>query len=155
MQSYSSKPMRRHDGTVTTQKTQMAKSEIVILMRYNQNEPEFKQSARNYAASKRCTPLCYKVHNKVIDLGGAAAKPPMVKLEKTGTSTSIIDLTEDERKVAEANCTAEELNTLTPLEREWSMHTVVYMDISTGRPESEEKAAVRWAFFKALEAFCH
>ena len=44
MQSYSSKPMRRHDGTVTTQKTQMAKSEIVILMRYNQNEPEFKQS---------------------------------------------------------------------------------------------------------------
>ncbi len=39
-----SKPMRRHDGTVTTQRTQMAKSEIVILMRHNDNEPEFQDS---------------------------------------------------------------------------------------------------------------
>ena len=130
----------------------MAKSEIAILMRHNNNEPEFQDSTQNYAASKRCTHLCYKLHNQPMAPSDAPLTQPMVKLEKTGTSNSIVSMTDEEKANAAELLPEEQLNTLTPLERKWAMRTIIYMDPSTNRPESEEKAAVRWAFFRALEA---
>ncbi|MCP4468427.1 MAG: hypothetical protein GY813_16980, partial [Halieaceae bacterium] len=112
----------------------------------------FQDSTQNYAASKRCTHLCYKLHNQPIAPSDAPLTQPMVKLEKTGTSNSIVSMTDEEKAHAAALLPEEQLNTLTPLERKWAMRTIIYMDPSTNRPESEEKAAVRWAFFRALEA---
>ena len=99
MQSYS-KPMSRHDGTVTTTtKTVMAKSEIAILLRYNQNEREFQDSMQNYANARRCTHLCYKLYSQQ-DKSDAndLAVPPLVKLEadeKTGAA-AVVPPTEEE-----------------------------------------------------------
>ena len=155
MQSYS-KQMRRHDETVTTTtKTVMTKSEIAILLRYNQNENEFQGSMQNYANARRCTHLCYKLYSQQ-DKSGATdlAAAPLVKLEhdeKTGTTT-LVKPSSDEAKQATSFAKQNNISTLTPLERKIKQRDVYYLDPGTGKRESEAAAKLRWTFFKALEA---